>query len=179
MSTSHTTIAGSLGGHPARAALVRMLAAFVAVLVLGAQPTALDRKLGGSAIFLGLAALVLTVSLGFDRLFAAFGNSGLFQAAVEAVARGELRADYVIRSPVCSGIAVLDTEARRVFVNGHVIGFDALVHASVRSGKRRHWLDIAGEGVNERIEFPDRAQAERAAALVRAVALRTGEHRAA
>ncbi len=169
MTISVQAIEGRLGGHPVRGAALRLTAATVGVVAVGLLALTIDRRLGGSALFLGLAVVVLAVSLDFDRLFAAWSNARLFRAAVDAVARGELRADHVIRSPACAGIAVLDQQSHRLFVNGRVLPVEALIRAEARSGKRRHWVEIAGDEISERIEVADRDAAERSARLIRAV----------
>jgi hypothetical protein len=161
------SIEGLLGGHPARAVFAKMGLSLVMVMAVALIAASIDRRLAGSAVFLGTGTLVLFASLDFDRLISAWRNAALFRQAVTAVACGNIRADLVLRSPTCSGIAILDRQSRRLFINGSLIGFGDVLRATAKSTPRRHWVEIVlASGRGERIDFADREVAERSARLI-------------
>jgi len=171
MSGNQRAIGAVLGGHPFGRVAVWAFSQVVLAATLGLAVAELDRRAGGFALFLGLGVAILAIIFDLDRVMAAWSDGTRFRAAVRAVAAGDIRPDLVIRPTGGGGLAILDLESRRLLLNGRMVDFHAVISVAVRSGKRRHWLEISLADGTERLCFTSGRAAGGAAEKMRRAVL--------
>jgi len=146
--TSRAAVAKALGGHPFRrfvGNLGKLLgASLIVVIVLSFMG-----PVGKIFALLVLGAWTILILFALGRGIGAVVNGGrFFDPAVDAVLSGQIGISYAVRGVLCTGgIAVVDENQRRVWLNGRVMEFGDITTVRWETqGNKHHLLITAKSG---------------------------------
>lgn len=137
----------NLGGHPAWN-IAKASGMLFGVTVFVVCVALLMNKIVGIIVGL-LLGLLWTFALGptlLGKLIAASINSRVYKEAGKLIAEGKLVAGYFGRNLSCEGLAVVDEQNKRLYLNGHLYDFGDI--KSIQPGwitkrtETKHYVEI-------------------------------------
>ena len=146
--TSRAAASKALGGHPFRrfvGNLAKLLGASLIVVIV----LCFMGPVGKIFALLVVGAWTILILFALGRGIAAVVNGGRhFDPAVDAVLSGQIGISYAVRGVLCTGgIAVVDENQRRVWLNGRVMEFGDITTVRWETqGNKHHLLITAKSG---------------------------------
>ena len=113
----------NLGGHPMWNLLKMIVLALLLTTIISAGAYLIAKPLGGIVMIIALLLWSLAAFRFPGALIGGLINSRNYNAAKKLVAEGGLSISYIGRNLNCVGLAVVDDQYRRLYLNGRLYDF--------------------------------------------------------